>query len=164
MKSLKRLKIFLVLALCLSGCGVPKYATISSTPNLSQYKFVYITPTPEKTSVTGGTYGNQFGVFGSTSSKSVNPVEMITGAFIKQGFAILPEIDEGKKAQTIIVNYGEIGRKYYGIAYSIEATIQLLDASTYEVICTTSAEGMGETETDDVRKAIQKCLNAIFKL
>ena len=162
MKSCKHIILFLAMALCLLGCGVPKYATMSGTPSLSKYKYVYITPTSERTSVTGGTYGNQYGVFGSTSSKSINPADVISGAFIKQGFVRLPEIDEDKKPQTIVVNYGESGRKSYGLAYSIEITIQLLDASTYEVICTTSAEGMGETESDDVRKAILKCLDAIF--
>lgn len=160
MKSFKY--ILLLLAISLSSCGVPKYATVSQKADLSKYRYVYITPTSEKTSVTGGTYGNQYGVFGSTSSKSVNPEDIIAGAFIKQGFVRLPEIDEEKKTQTIVVNYGESGRKFYGLAYSIEVTIQLLDAPTYDIICTSTAEGMGETESDDVRKATQKCLNGIF--
>lgn len=88
---------------------------------------------------------------------------MIAGSFMKHGFVKIPEINEAQKAQTIVVNYGESGRKNYGLGYSIEVTIQLLDAATFELICSTTAEGMGETETDDVRKATIKCLNAIFQ-
>lgn len=164
MKSLRHILILLSISLALASCGVPRYATITSKPDLSKYKYVYITPTSEKTSVTGGTYGNQYGVYGSTSSKSITPSDVIAGYFMKQGFVRIPEINETQKSQTIVVNYGESGRKNYGLgAYSIEVTIQLLDATTYELICSSTAEGMGETETDDVRKATIKCLDAIFQ-
>ncbi len=163
MKTLKRLLIYVSILLGLVCCGVPRYATISSKPDLSKYKYVYITPTSEKTSVTGETYGNQYGVYGSTSSKSITPSDVIAGYFMKQGFVRIPEINESQKAQTIVVNFGESGRKDYVLAYSIEVTIQLLDAATYEVICSSTAEGMGETETDDVRIATTKCLDAIFQ-
>ena len=164
MKSLRHILILLSISLALASCGVPRYATITSKPDLSKYKYVYITPTSEKTSVTGGTYGNQYGVYGSTSSKSITPSDVIAGYFMKQGFVRIPEINETQKSQTIVVNFGESGRKNYGLgAYSIEVTIQLLDATTYELICSSTAEGMGETETDDVRKATIKCLDAIFQ-
>ena len=164
MKSLRHILILLSISLALASCGVPRYATITSKPDLSKYKYVYITPTSEKTSVTGGTYGNQFGVYGSTSSKSITPSDVIAGYFMKQGFVRVPEINETQKSQTIVGNYGESGRKNYGLgAYSIEVTIQLLDATTYELICSSTAEGMGETETDDVREATIKCLDAIFQ-
>ena len=55
MKSLRHILILLSMSLALASCGVPRYATISSKPDLSKYKYVYITPTSEKTSVTGGT-------------------------------------------------------------------------------------------------------------
>lgn len=163
MKSLRHILILLSISLALVSCGVPRYATITSKPDLSKYKYVYITPTSEKTSVTSGTYGNQYGVYESISSKSITPSDVIAGYFMKQGFVRIPEINEIQKSQTIIVNYGESGRKNYGLGYSIEVTIQLLDATTYELICSSTAEGMGETETDDVRKATIKCLDAIFQ-
>lgn len=49
------------------------------------------------------------------------------------------------------------------LAFVTEVTLQFLDAGTYELICSLTAEGDGRTETDEVRKAIQKCLDAIFK-
>lgn len=168
MKSYKHIILLLALVLSLSGCGtakkVPQYATISGTPDLSKYKYVYIHPTTDKTSVSGGVYGGQYGVYGNTSSKSVNPSDIVAGKFIKSGYSVVPDINKALAGQTIIVNIAETGRKQYNIlSYSIEMTIQLLDASTYELICNVSAEGMGETEADDVRKAILKCLDAIFR-
>ena len=165
---MKTFKLLLVLTLSLGlvscGVSVPKYATLSNKPDLSKYKYVYITPTAEKTSVRGGTYGNQYGVYGSTTSKSITPSDVIAGYFMKQGFVRIPELNDAQKAKTIVVNYGESGRKSYGMgSYSIEVTIQLLDATTYELICSSTAEGMGQTETDDVRKATLKCLDAIFQ-
>ena len=161
---MKATKLFLiVLTICLSGCGVPRYATISNTPDLSKYKYVYIAQTAERTSVLGGTFGNLYGVYGITTSESINPSDIIAGSFMKHGFVRVPEITEEHKAQTLVVSFGESGRKGYGFgSYSIEVTIQLLDATTYELICTASAEGMGDTEADDVRMATQKCLEAIF--
>ena len=166
MKAFRHILILLSISLGLASCGVmvPQKADLSSKPDLSKYKYVYITPTAEKTSVTGVTYGSQYGVYGSTSSKSITPSDVIAGYFMKQGFVRIPELNEPQKAQTIVVNYGESGRKNYGLgAYSIEITIQLLDATTYELICSSTAEGMGATETDDVRKATIKCLDAIFQ-
>ena len=165
MGAFKHIIVLLSISLVLASCSVmvPQNATISTRPDLSKYKYVYITPTTEKTSVTGGTYGNQYGVYGSTSSRSISPADLIAGYFMKQGFVRIPEINEEQKAQTIVVNYGESGRVSYILAYSIEVTIQLLDAATYELICSSTAEGMGETETDDVRKATIKCLDAIFQ-
>ena len=166
MKAFRHILILLSISLGLASCGVrvPQKASLSSKPDLSKYKYVYITPTAEKTSVTGVTYGSQYGVYGSTSSKSITPSDVIAGYFMKQGFVRIPELNEPQKAQTIVVNYGESGRKNYGLgAYSIEVTIQLLDATTYELICISTAEGMGATEIDDVRKATIKCLDAIFQ-
>lgn len=168
MKSLKHIILLIVCAIGLTGCGaarmVPKYATISNTPDLSKYRYIYIHPTTDKTSVSGGVYGGQYGVYGSTSSKSINPADIVAGRFIKQGFTVVPEIDKAHAAQTIVVNIAETGRKQYTIfAYSIEMTLQLLDASTYDLICNVSAEGLGETETDDVRLAITKCMDAILQ-
>lgn len=165
MKAIKNLLLLLTFTLSISSCSVPKYATISSTPDLSKYKYLYITDAGEKTSVTGSTFGSGGYVYGGTTSSSTNPTDIISGRFMKQGYVRIPELSEEKKPQTIIVNYGEGDRKSYclGIAYSIEVTLQLLDAATYDLICVSTAEGMGETEADDIRLAINKCLDAIFK-
>ena len=165
MRAIKHIIILLSISLGLASCGimVPRYAYISNKPDLSEYNYVYITPTVEKTSVVGESYSDQFGEHSSTSSKSVTPSDVIAGYFMKRGFIRMPEIIESQRARTLIVSYGEIGRKLRGLTFVTEVTVQLLDAGTYELICSLTAEGNGRTETDEVRKAIQKCLDAIFK-
>lgn len=67
------------------------------------------------------------------------------------------------KNETLIVNYGESGRRGTGLgSYAIEVTIQFISASTKNQICSCTAEGRGETEADDIRKAINSCLKALF--
>ena len=163
MKSLKHIIILLTVSLVFVSCWgtAPQYATLSKKPDLSKYRYVYVMPTSEKT-LSVDTYGNKYGMYRSTKSKSVNPSDIIAGSFMKHGFARLPKICEKLQAQTIVVDYVESGRISYGLDYSIEVTIQLLDALTGDVICISTAEGMGGTETDDVRRAILKCMNAIF--
>lgn len=46
---------------------------------------------------------------------------------------------------------------------SIEVTIQFISAATQKPICSSTAEGQGETEADDVRKAIQRAFEPLFK-
>ena len=155
--------LVLVIALLLVGCAsIPKYANIQSYDSIRKYDYVYVTPAGTKNSVSGSSYGNQFGTYGTTSSKSINPAEIISGRFMKAGMVPVPELRKETNAKTIVVNYSETGRHNKFMGYSIEVTIQLIDAATYDVICTATAEGMGDTETDDVRKAINKCMDAIL--
>ena len=62
------------------------------------------------TSSSGGVYGGAYGVYGSTTSKSVNPTDVITGILAKEGFIRLPELKTDLYSETLIVNYGESGR------------------------------------------------------
>lgn len=163
MKTFKNLLLLLATTFVLASCGVPKHANISNIPDLSGYRYIYITPSSELSSSAGGAVGTPYGLFGSNVSKSVSPSDLIAGMFMKRGVR-LPEIKEDLKSRTIIINYGESGRTNRGLgSYSIEVTLQLLNAQTLELICTSTAEGMGETESDDIRKATIKCVNAIFE-
>lgn len=155
--------LFLI-ALGLSGCGTLLPPTVTRHSPLDGYKYVYITPTSEKTATTGGVYGGQYGVYGLTQTHSINPADVISGHFLKRGYTRLPEINPELAEQTLIVNYGESGRRSVGFGYSIEVTIQLLSAKTNEIVCVGVAEGMGETEADDVRIAINRCLDEIFAM
>lgn len=87
---------------------------------------------------------------------------MISGIFLKNGFIRLPELKPDLLDQTIVVNYGESGRRNKGLGYTIEVTIQILSAKTSEPICICTAEGQGETEADDVRIAINRALSPLF--
>lgn len=44
----------------------------------------------------------------------------------------------------------------------MEVTIQFISAQTNSLVCSCSAEGQGETEADDIRMAITRCLSTIF--
>lgn len=90
---------------------------------------------------------------------------MISGYLIKKGFVILPEKDDEVLSDTLIVNYGESGRRYVylGMGYTTEVTIQFIAAQTNKIVCVTTAEGIGDTEADDIKEAITRALDAIFK-
>ena len=161
---MKKLLFICLIVFGLCSCATLLPPTVTSFSTLDGYKYVYITPTQEKTSVIGGTYGGSYGIYGSTSTHSTNPSDVIWGHFIKRGFTRLPELNPELAEQTLIVNFGETGRRNSGFGYTIEVTIQLLSAKTYEVICVGVAEGQGETEADDVRIAINRCMDEIFQL
>lgn len=159
---MKKLLVLCLIALCFSGCATLKPPTVTRHSSLEGYRFVYITPTAERTSVTGGTYGGRYGIHGSTTTHSINPSDVISGHFIRRGYTRLPELNPELAEQTLIVNFGETGRRPAGLGYTIEIAIQILSASTNEVICVGVAEGQGETESDDIRIAIDRCMDEIF--
>ncbi len=148
-----------------------KYAPVEN------FKYAYIPPTNGLTSGTGkmsvsvseSGYGSGSG---SSKTKSVNPSDIIAGGLMKEGFIILPELTSELSNETLIVNYGESGRRdmwcydtfNYGdyAGYAIEVTIQFISAETKQMICSCTAEGQGATEADDIRMAIRRCLSSLF--
>lgn len=62
----------------------------------------------------------------------------------------------------MIVNFGESGRRNVNLGYSIEVTIQFLNAKTLNPIVVCTAEGQGSTEADDIRIAINRALGPLF--
>lgn len=152
-------KVFFVLCsiFMLGSCASLRKPVIVINAPIETFKYAYISPTSELTSSSGVT-----GVYGYSKTKSVNPSDVIAGKLIKEGFIILPELDSELSNKTLIVNYGESGRHDRGFGYSIEVTIQFISAETKQLICTCTAEGLGETEADDIRKAISKALDGLF--
>lgn len=161
MKALKFIALSMLMLL-VSSCASLKPVTYNGNTSLIGYKYAYITPTSGLSSSSGGIYGNAYGVYGSTISKSINPADVISGILMKNGFTLIPELDDELKDRTIIINYGETGRRNVFWGYTIEITLQILSADTLEVLCTTTAEGMGSTEADDIRIAITRAMEAIF--
>jgi hypothetical protein len=161
MKSLKLLAI-LLLSIFTLGCAPLKQVTIVKNDKIENYKYIFITPTKSLTSSSGGVYGGNYGVYGSVTSKSVNPSDVISGILLKEGFALIPELKPELTDETIIVNYGESGRRNRGLGYTIEVTIQFLSAKTNTTVCSCTAEGQGETEADDIRQAITRCLTSLL--
>lgn len=161
MKRIQLLSIAILTLLMFNGCGSLKAPAIHQFSSIDGYRYVFITPTAELTSSTGVAYAVGNGLYGNTS-KTINPSDVISGIFLKNGFIRLPELKPDLLDQTIVVNYGESGRRNKGLGYTIEVTIQILSAKTSEPICICTAEGQGETEADDVRIAINRALSPLF--
>ena len=163
---MKRIYILSIALFCLmfSGCGSAKLnaPTIQEYSSIKGYKYVYITPTAELTSSNNSVYSVGKHVYGGGSTKTINPSDVISGIFLKNGFIRLPELKSELLDQTIVVNYGESGRRNTTFGYTIEVTIQILTANTSDPICICTAEGQGETEADDVRIAINRALSPLF--
>lgn len=159
MKHIYYLSVAILSLLLLSSCGSLKAPTIHQFNSIDGYRYVFITPTAELTSSTGVAYAVGNGLYGNTS-KTINPSDVISGVFLKNGFIRLPELKPDLLDQTIVVNYGESGRRN---GYTIEVTIQILSAKSSEPICICTAEGQGETEADGVRIAINRALTPLFE-
>lgn len=158
---MKTYRMFAILMLCvlINGCSSLKPVASIQNGRLHDYKYIYITQTKSLTSSSGVSINGQY----YSTSKSVNPRDIISGILAKEGFILLPEIKNEFSSETLIVNYGESGRRGTGLGgYAIEVTIQfvLLESST--LICSCTAEGQGTTEADDIREAITRCLNSII--
>ncbi len=161
---LKHIVLLALMPLLFASCVTLQPVNVTRNASLDNYTYFYITPTETKTGSSGGVYGNGYGVYGSSRSKSTNPADIITGYLIKRGLIRLPEIKSDLADKTMIINYGETGRRSTGLGgYTIEITMQILSAKTNEVICVVTGEGQGETEADDIRIAINRCLEEIYK-
>jgi len=160
MKTIRFLAIILV-SILINSCAILKPPTIIKNDTLENYKYIYIYPTNSLTSSSGATYSGQY----YSSSKSVNPSDVITGILTKEGFIRIPELKDELTDQTLIVNYGESGKRNIAgglFGYTIEVTIQFISAKSHTIICSCTAEGLGETEADDIRKAITRCLSGLL--
>jgi len=153
-------KVFFVVCviLMLASCSSLRLPVIVKNAPIETFKYAYISPTKELISSIGGTYGGQYGIYGSSRTRSINPSDVIAGALIKEGFIILPELKSELANEILIVNYGESGRR----SDIIEVTIQFISAETKQMICSCTAEGDGATEVDAIRQAIRRALDGLF--
>lgn len=158
MKKLRELIFGLALTFVCVGCVSLKDAETVKNENLYDYQYVIINSTESLTSNIGTTIN---GVYVS-EGKTVNPRDIISGYLIKKGFIILTEVQDDIKNQTMIVNYGESGRREVVWGYTTEITLQFITADTKKLICSSTAEGIGDTEADDIKKAITRALDALF--
>ena len=152
-------------ALALTACGALKPTTCSVHPNFYKYRYVYIMPTG---SVTGSTsvYTSYVDnrVHGGVT-RTANPSDIMSGTLMQKGFTILPQLDQNKLAETLVLSYGETGHRDVGFLWLSNATsiiLQFRDAQTNDLIASVEAEDSGSTEADNIRYAIQKALDAIF--
>ena len=159
MKIIRFLAIILTSILA-NSCYTLKVPTVVKNDKIEEYKYIFISPTNSLTSSLGATYGRQY----YSTTKTVNPSDVIAGILSKEGFIIVPELKPEIIDETIIVNYGESGRRNVGLGgYTIEVTIQFISAKSHTLISSCTAEGIGETEADDIRQAITRCLTGLFQ-
>ena len=104
MKTFRLLLPLLCCIITLSGCRALRTPVVVKNEPTEAYKYAYITPTKELTSSAGGTYGGQYGIYGASTTKSVNPSDVISGELIKNGFVVLPELKSELNNKTLIVN------------------------------------------------------------
>ena len=157
----KLLGLFIVISWSY-GCASlqPKLRPATSVKNASinGYTYIYVSQTNSLTSSSGYTINGDL----LSSSKTVNPADLITGILIKEGLIRLPELKPELAEETLIINYGESGKRNTGLGgYTLEVTIQLSSAKTSSLVCSCTAEGQGSTEADDIRQAITRCLNEL---
>lgn len=150
--------LFLICLFALSGCGVTslsRYSSYEQKTALDHYRFFYVMETSQLYSSTGN--GEGMG-----EMKSVNPADIVTGCMVKRGFIRVADLDEQPLEQTIKVTCGESGRHRTSLfTYAIEMTVQFVDASTNQIILTSTAAGRGATEADGIRKATLQCMQRI---
>lgn len=156
--------IIVMFFITLNSCStVLKAPIVNMNTSLVGYKYVYVNPTKEKIISKSVTSGGQYYSESSVTTESFNPADVISGILMKQGYVILPQIDSDLADETFIVNYGESGKRNVGLGYTLEVTIQIISAKNNELICSSIAEGMGENERDDLRIAITRALDSLFK-
>ncbi len=153
-----------LLCVLAAGCAILKEPEIIKRGEVKDYKYVVLPSAANLSSSSGGVYGNQYGVYGSSSSKEMNPSRTIEGILLKKGLLSTDAVTPEKKDKTLIVKYGESGRRDVagGLGgYTLEVTIAIIAARTEEMVYSCVAEGQGSTEVDDIREAIHRCLSGI---
>ena len=154
-----RIITLIIFCLTIIGCASLKPATAIKNGEIKDYKYVYISQTKSLTSSTGTSINGQY----YSTSKSVNPRDVIIGILAKQGYILIPELKGEISSETLIINYGESGRRSTGLGgYTIEVTIQFISSTSNSLVCSCTAEGQGSTEADDIREAITRCLNKVL--
>lgn len=161
---MKKLLLFFA-ALALTACGALKPTTCSVQPTFYKYRYVYIMPTGSVTASTGvhSSYDRSYVSGGVT--KTTNPADLMSGYLMQKGFTILPQLDQTKLSETLVLSYGETGKRSVGFLWLSDATsiiIQFRDAQTNELIASAEAEDYGSTEADNIRYALTSALDAIF--
>ena len=162
-------KIYSFLLLCagvllFTSCLSVAPTSISRNGSLEGYRYFYVTPTAERSSVNGDTWGTRGNTYGTTTSSSVNPADLIAGYLMGRGYVRVPEVKKEDAAQTMVINYGD-GNMREGVFFdqrAVEVTIQILNGQTNGLICVCKAEEKSNNEAKATRRAIEKALNEIF--
>ena len=135
---MKQVLYILVCALAVCGCATSRYSSVNKVAPIQDYKYIYVLGTNELVSIdTSVGIADEFGnASASTYINAFNPSDVIVGYLMKKGFIRAPKLDKELAHKTLLVSYGESGHYRGGIA---EVTVQFIDASTHELITSTTA-------------------------
>ena len=80
---------------------------------------------------------------------------------LEGGLIRASEVPDGQADKTLILRYANSGicDVYMGLGYTMEVSISILESSTLRPVDNCTAEGIGDTEVDDLRDAISRCLS-----
>lgn len=157
--SMIRFLIIFISCFWLFSCSPLLPATSIKHGEIHEYNYVYISQTETLTSSSGTSVNGQY----YSTSKSVNPRDVISGILAKEGFILIPELKDEISSETLIVNYGQSGKRDTGFgSYALEVTIQFISSQTNSLIYSCTVEGRGSTEADDISEAITSCLQSVF--
>lgn len=162
MKKLRLVLGALVALVTMSSCTHLGAVQIKEYEKLDDFTHFYIIPTSSFSSTKGSTFGDSEDVYGYTSSRTVNPSDMIAGYLTKQGFVRLAEVSPELSDKTLIVSFGESNRRETFFFHVFEVTLQFLSAKTNLPVCVCTAEGEADNESEAVRHAISRCLDTVF--
>ena len=161
---MKKILLLSFITLIVTACASLKPTTCNVQPTFYKYRYVYIMPTSSVTGSSGIYTIDRTYVTGGVT-KTTNPSDMMSGYLMQKGFTILPQLDQNKLSETMVLSYGETGHRSVGFLWLFDATsiiIQFRDAQTNELIASAEAEDYGSTEADNIRYAIRNALDAIF--
>lgn len=142
-----------------SSCSVLRPTGVTIKHDIRAYSRVFIPSTNTIQSRTDSKEGNTI----TTESQSVNPRDLIAGTLAKQGYIILHQLDNRFLNDTMIITYGESGRRSIITNNVTEITLQLVSASTGELLGTITAEGLEDNEAETIRVALTRALQALPK-
>ena len=161
---MKKIVLFLIV-LVATACGSVKPTTCSVQPTFYKYRYVYIMPTGTVTGSTPVHSSADRSYVSGGVTRTTNPADMMSGYLMQKGFVVLPQLDQNKLEETLVLSYGETGHGSAGFLWLYTTTsiiIQFRDAKTNDLIASAEAEDWGSTEADNVRYALRGALDAIF--
>ena len=107
------MKKFLILIIALFpivGCSVSRFASVNKNSSFDGYKYVYVVGTNDLSSSAGYASGSQNWLYGASTSKSVNPSDVIAGYLMKKG-PVFPIVKEAKEGWDMMVRLAREGTK-----------------------------------------------------
>lgn len=135
-----KLLVITLTSILINGCAVLQEPIIKINESIDKYQYVVIPATGRAAS------------------------SVIEGILLKKGLFSVYEIRPEIADKTLILRYGESGRRDVagGLGgYTLEVTIIFISAETNNTIYSCTAEGQGETEAEDIRQAITRCLSGV---